>query len=84
VEGDRVPPGVAAEQPGRPGVGPQQAEQDAEGGGLPGPVGAEEAVTSPVRTVRSSPSSARVGPNVLTSPSVKITGSIIASISCWL
>jgi hypothetical protein len=39
-----VPPGVAAEQAGLPGVGAQQAEQDADGRGLPGAVGAEEAV----------------------------------------
>ena len=39
-----IRPRVAAEQPGGAGVGPQQAEQDAEGGRLPGAVGPEEAV----------------------------------------
>ena len=41
---DRVAPRVAAEQPDRAGVGAQQAEQDADGGGLAGAVRAEEAV----------------------------------------
>ena len=44
VQGDRVAPGVAAQEPGGAGVGPQQPEQDAQGGGLAGPVGAEEPV----------------------------------------
>ena len=44
VQLDRVVPGVAAEQPCGAGVGAQQAEQDADGGGLPGAVGSEEAV----------------------------------------
>jgi hypothetical protein len=44
VQGDRVAPGVAAEQLGPAGVGPQQAQQDPDGGGLAGPVGAEEPV----------------------------------------
>ena len=44
VQLDRVAPGVPAEQLGGAGVGAQQSEQDADGGGLPGAVGAEEAV----------------------------------------
>jgi hypothetical protein len=44
VQRDRVVPGIAAEQPGRAGVGAHQAEQDTDGGGLPGTVGAEEAM----------------------------------------
>jgi hypothetical protein len=39
-----VAPRVAAEQLGVPGVGAQQPEQDADGGGLAGAVGPEEAV----------------------------------------
>jgi hypothetical protein len=44
VQGDGVAPGIAAEQLGASGVGPQQAEQDADGGGLPSPVGTQEAM----------------------------------------
>jgi hypothetical protein len=39
-----VAPGVAAEQPDLSRVGPQEAEDDPDGGGLAGAVGAEEAV----------------------------------------
>jgi hypothetical protein len=44
VQGDGVTPGVAAEQLGGAGVGPQQPQQDPDGGGLAGAVGAEEPV----------------------------------------
>ena len=44
VEGDGVVPRVAVEQGGVARVGPQQAEQNPDGGGLPGAVGPEEAV----------------------------------------
>jgi hypothetical protein len=36
VQDDRVAPGVAAQQGGAAGVGAQQPEQDAQGGGLAG------------------------------------------------
>ena len=39
---------------------------------LPAPLGPRNPCTSPVRTSRSSPSRARVGPKVLTSPEIKI------------
>ena len=44
VQRDRVAPRVAAEQLDGAAVGAQQAEQDPDGGGLAGAVGAEEAV----------------------------------------
>lgn len=44
VECRRVAPGVAAEQADVPGVGPQEAEQDADGGRLARAVRAQEAV----------------------------------------
>jgi hypothetical protein len=40
----RVAPWIAVQQPSRAGVVTQQAEQDPDGGGLAGPVGAEESV----------------------------------------
>ena len=39
---------------------------------LPAPLGPRKPCTSPVRTSRSSPSSARVGPKVFTSPEIEI------------
>jgi hypothetical protein len=47
VQGDGVAPGVAAEHHGRARVGAQQAEQQADRGGLARAVGAEEAVHLP-------------------------------------
>jgi hypothetical protein len=44
VERGGLAPGVAAEKLGRAAVGAQEAEEDPEGGGLAGPVRAEEAV----------------------------------------
>jgi hypothetical protein len=44
VQCDGVVPGIAAEQPGGPGVGAQQTQQNTDGGGLARAVGAEEAV----------------------------------------
>ena len=44
VEFGRVGPGIASEQTGRSPVGPNQAEKDANRGGLAGSVGAEKAV----------------------------------------
>ncbi len=39
---------------------------------LPAPLGPRNPCTSPVRTSRSSPSRARVGPKVFTSPEIEI------------
>ncbi len=39
---------------------------------LPAPLGPRKPCTSPVRTSRSSPSRARVGPKVFTSPEIEI------------
>ena len=72
VQRDRVPPRVAAEQAGRAAVLAQQAEQDADGGGLARSVRPEEGCTSPDRTVRSRPSSAVVRPNDLRSARTSI------------
>ena len=61
-----VAPRVAAEEGGAAAVGAQQAEQDADGGGLPGAVGAEEAVDLARRAPsRSRPSRATVRPKRL-------------------
>ena len=49
VDGDRVAPRVAAEQGGRPAVGAQQPEQDADRRRLARAVGPEEAVHLPAR-----------------------------------
>ena len=49
VQRGSVAPRIAAEQPGRPAAGPQQAEQDPDGGGLTRPVRPEEAVHLPGR-----------------------------------
>jgi hypothetical protein len=46
---------------------------------LPEPLGPRNPCTSPVPTVRSSPSSARVGPNVLTRPEVSIAAGMPAA-----
>ena len=48
VQGGHLPPRVAAQQPGRPGVGTQQAEQDAQGRCLAGAVRAQEPVHFPL------------------------------------
>jgi hypothetical protein len=47
VQRGRVAPRVAAQQPRGTPVGAQQAQQDPDGGGLAGSVGAEEAVHLP-------------------------------------
>ena len=43
---------------------------------FPAPFGPRNPWTSPRRTVRSSPSRARVGPNVLTRPEISIAGAM--------
>jgi len=43
---------------------------------FPAPFGPRNPWTSPRRTVRSRPSRARVGPNVLTRPEISIAGAI--------
>ncbi|GAB3256784.1 hypothetical protein GCM10027562_19260 [Arthrobacter pigmenti] len=44
MQADRLRPGVLAEYADRAGVGLQQAEQHADGGGLSSTIGAKEAV----------------------------------------
>src|SRR5699024_5269080 len=43
MDRDRLPPGIHAQHLRAAGGRPQQSQQDADGGGLPGAVGAEEA-----------------------------------------
>ena len=76
MQGDRVAPGVAAEQLGPAGVGPQQAQQDPDGGGLAGPVGAEEPVYLAGPHLQVEPVEGRVGPKRFTSPEIEIAVSI--------
>ncbi len=77
VQADRVGPGVAAEQPGPPGVGAQHAEQDPDRGGLPGAVRPEEPVDVAYLTDRSSPSSAFTFPKDLCRSSISMAGVIV-------
>jgi len=62
VQRHGIAPRIAAEQPGGTAVGALQAQQDPDGGVLPAPLGPRKPCTSPARTVRSRPSSARVEP----------------------
>ena len=81
VQRDRVAPRVAAEQARRARVGAQQAEQHADRRRLARAVRPEEAVDlAAARPSRSSPSRARVGPNVLTRPEISIAGAMRASV----
>ncbi|GAB3839618.1 hypothetical protein GCM10029963_07070 [Micromonospora andamanensis] len=73
MQRDRVAPRVAVEDANLPGVAAQQAEQDPDGRRLARAVGAEETVHLPGSTLRSSPSSARTPPKVLTRFSMAIT-----------
>ena len=51
---------------------------------LPAPLGPRKPCTSPVRTSRSSPSRARVGPKVFTSPEIEIAVDIgVVTASSW-
>ena len=49
---------------------------------LPAPFGPRKPCTSPELTERSSPSRARVGPNILTRPDVEITGVMTLTLQC--
>ena len=75
VQGGGVAPRVAAEQPHR--RRRRRAAARAAPGcvvDLPAPLGPRKPWTSPVATLRSSPSRARVDPNVLVRPSTAMTG----------
>src|ERR1700754_3675567 len=54
-------------------------------GGLPAPLGPSTPYTDPRRTARSTPSTARTSPNVLTSPEASIARveGVIACIDSW-
>ena len=74
MQRDRVGPRVAAEQPDGPGVGAQQAEQDPDGGGLPGAVRAEEAGHLAGRHGEVQTVEARTRPKVLVRPWTSTAG----------
>ena len=68
VQRHSIAPRVTAKHPGPPAVGTHQTERNADRGGLPGPVRPDKAVDLTRPDTQSSPSSARVLPNVFTTP----------------
>jgi hypothetical protein len=72
VQRDRVVPGVGVQQAGDAAGGAEQAEQDADGGGLAGAVGAQEAVDLAGADLQVQPVEGSCGPKVFTSPEIEI------------
>ena len=73
---------VVAQHPCTAGVGADEGGQDADGGGLAGAVGAEDAVhRCRGGTARSTPSTANVSPNALTRPSASMARELTSTSS---